>query len=141
MILPISGKARTGGATTAAYDYGARWAPEYASLRECKKAATRLEPAATYPRFPKEANEDMKWTARAQKAEATRTWTTSVHGLEQDRSAGGAHIQEKHSVSPIQCGLCASHAIPALQLCHWCFPEIVANICVMTINQDGAVKY
>ena len=83
----------------------------------------------------------MKWEAKARRAEETQTYTTSAHRLEQNGLALRVHIQGIPPVSPIHWGVCAFHAIPALQLCHWCFSDIVANICSVKIVQEGTVRY
>ena len=80
----------------------------------------------------------MRWAAEAEKKQ---TWTTSVHGLEKDEAALGVRTLGIALVSPIQCGVCATHRIPALHLCYWCLPEIVVNLTVVTIMDEGLVKY
>ena len=65
-----------------------------------------------------------------------QTWTTTVYGLEEDYPTQIPQLGIC-KVSPIKCGICATHQILVLCFCYRCFPKIVVNqIIVTTTNGD-----
>ena len=96
------------------------WMP---TKRESSRPRLRLPD--TFPRSPRQVKEYRKRLAKRAKRE--QTLTTTIDGLKEDEPTQTPQTTGISGVSPIQCGICATHRIPSLHLCYRCFPEIVVN--------------
>ena len=114
-------------------------APPYQPpLQEKESSRPHLYPPETFPRSSRQIREDER--EEAKRATQTQTWTSTTHGL---REGSRSCIPQKVlcRVSPIQCGLCRTYRIPALQFFYRCFPQTAVNCIVKAASDGGRIEY
>ena len=69
-----------------------------------------------------------------------QTWTSTIHGLREDIRTQTPH-KALCKVSLIQCRLCSTYRIPALNFCYRCFPGVAVNHIVESPADGGEIDF